>query len=555
MSTPSAPFHPSLNSPALRAFGGVPNEIALKIIEFITRKRDLANLALTCKDLRLLTLPFLYEHIYINEWDWSARDLYNLTSPSNPVSKEIRDITLDRPQHRGQFFYAHWPLLFANIADNQLRSIRIICSTTGSTEFPSDFLDHMFQHQRNLLTLDLRWPPRYLARTPLEEWILPDTSMLTSLTISVHCKSDPCMAEAAGMLLAGAVNLRHLSGVCCMHHTVVGVGRPKDFALAALMIARLGVRFRLKTLTLTGCPEKFNSTAMFCRVFKEILNFSDLQSVTLRECMRKPGNFLFMIANLHPDNKIRDIVIEGGCLDETEIHKLHRFRNLQHLVLAGVDILYSWGASMGMPYTAKEGFIQVCEELSQKKTGTLRTLCVEAFTKLVSSFPALEELWVSLPVPAIRDRNPNLAGAEMQSFLNTIAQAPRLRLVCTLRTPENRQHISAPYDTLVDFYESNPWLPNVAYAMFRQSAAANPALRVVAFGCLPAGREKGRLRAFVRRPKVAASGRFETLIEEISANDLFFEEDFYFWDMFEQFEFEGQHGTPTYIADMMDTSA
>ncbi|KAL1640467.1 hypothetical protein SLS58_006965 [Diplodia intermedia] len=500
MSTPPAPFHPSLNSPALRAFGGVPNEIALKIIEFITRKRDLANLALTCKDLRLLTLPFLYEHIYINESDWSAKDLYNLTSPSNPVSKEIRDITLVRPQHRGQFFYAHWPLLFAALADDQLRSVRIICSATGSTEFPSDFLDHMFQHQRNLLTLDLRWPPRYLSRTPLEEWILPDTSMLTSLTISVHCRSDPCMAEAAGMLLAGAVNLRHL-------------------------------------------------------FFKEILNFSDLQSVTLRECMRKPGNFLFMIADLHPDTKIRDIVIEGGCLEETEIHKLHRFRNLQHLVLAGVDILYSWGASMGTPYTAREGFIQVCEELSQRKTATLRTLCVEAFTKLVSSFPALEELWVSLPVPSIRDRNPNIAGAEMQSFLNTIAQAPRLRLVCTLRTPENRQHISAPYDTLVDFYESNPWLPNVAYAMFRQSAAANPALRVVAFGCLPAGREKGRLRAFVRRPKVAVSGRFETLIEEISANELFLEEDFYFWDMFEQFEFEGQYGTPTYIADVMDTSA
>ncbi|OJD32223.1 uncharacterized protein BKCO1_4000054 [Diplodia corticola] len=559
-----APFRPSLNSPPAHAFGGVPNEIALRIINFIARKRDIANLALTCKDLRLLTLPLLYEHIYITETKWSPQDLCDLTSPSNPASTEIRDITIIRPFPRGQHFYNNWAHLFRHIPNHQLRSVRFICQATP--EHPTSFVDYMFQTQRNLVTLDLRWPPRALSTMPSPDRTLPYLPMLTSIAICVQCNSHVSMAKAAGAMLAGACNLKHLSGGCCVHHTAPG--RPDSFVLTANMLALLGIRFRLKTLTLTGCPWKRNSSVVFCRLLEEIVDFSDLQSLTLRECMRRPGIFLSMIANLYPDTKVRDIVIEGGYFDDTEIYNFQKFRNLRRLVLAGVGVLHTSGPKAGASYSTRKGFIKMCQELTLR-SGTLRTLCLEVcgrgrsrvtlslgrsfsalgedmyrvLTNLVASHPGLEELWISLPTLETHHSEPNGGELEMQAFLNAVSIAPRLRLLCNIRPHKNRQNAEASYDTLVDFYEGNPWLPNVAYEMFRRSASANPALRVVAFGYLPVD---------------GVQGRIETVVEELSAKELFLEEDFYYWDMFEQYEFEGQHASPKLITDCidwMDTSA
>lgn len=223
------------------------------------------------------------------------------------VLEKIRDITIIRHRNPNGFFHDdHGARLFRSIPHDQLRRVHFLPSRNA--ECPASFVYYIFHYQRNVDILDIRWPLSYTYHISAVTWRTDLSRTLTTIAVMVQCVSPNGAAQVTAEILASCSNLKYLFASCCVHRRLPSM--PDMFDVTAQTLVSRGVKLRLKLLDLRGCPNRLNPTRRLCNIFRDIVDFSDLNFLALQEAMGMPTNFLWMIARLNQGLKIRDIIIQ-----------------------------------------------------------------------------------------------------------------------------------------------------------------------------------------------------------------------------------------------------
>lgn len=223
------------------------------------------------------------------------------------VVKKIRDITIIRHINPNGFFDDdHGARLFRDIPHHRLRRVHFLPSRNAVC--PASFVYYIFHYQRNVEILDIRWPLSYTYHISAVSFRTDLSRTLTAIAVMVQCVSPNGAAQVTAEILASCSNLKYLCASCCVHRRFPGMSDMFD-ATAGTLISR-GVKLRLKALDLRGCPNRLNTTRRVCSIFRDIVDFSDLNFLALQEAMGLPTNFLWMIARLNQGLNIRDVIIE-----------------------------------------------------------------------------------------------------------------------------------------------------------------------------------------------------------------------------------------------------
>ncbi|KAL1629733.1 hypothetical protein SLS56_005256 [Neofusicoccum ribis] len=541
--------------PTIPALGGIPNEIAERIVSSITRIRDLKSLNETCRDLRRLTLAALYKHVYIMEDELSPAAFDSLSNPGNLGLEEIRDVTVIRRRDRMPSRY-NWGSFFYHMNDHKLQDIRVIgrsCQVVDSSLFVSHIL-----WQRNLKHLDICC--RYNMQINALQ-LRPTYTALTALTLSCCSCNSTEDNEHLAAIMAEPTNLRSLS--------INGI---KDSCSALIEILKplynAGTRLRgLSSFSLSNLNGSAPEIIEALVLLNLVLDFSDIQTLIIESV---PGSdFILGVLKIcqEQDPKLKNLSIYGynDGIDDLEA-LLSTLSMLERLIMTPVFIkppvcteahgLSTLGKAIKNTGSGVPNIRTLCFDVRAWKTMSGRFQDYPDFepvAKLLRTLPLLEELWINFPIV---DKSFYFKAEErMETFLRMIAEAPRLRLLCNLRSNQYIPVSLLPECELSKFWGNDPWLHHTATTMLQRANTSNKALKVIAFGYLPCFDCQGRIRAFVRRPKLLATGQFETIVEEISAKELFLEEDFYFWDSFKNFEFEEQNAPRTTTSEEMDIDA
>lgn len=463
--TMPAPFRPSLSvtSPTMRAFGGLPNEIAMRIINLIghrthatrlplvqvltrpsrqlSRARDLKNLSETCQDLRRLARARLYEHIYVTETKWPLSRIFEFTRPSNPALKEVLDITFIRtgPHHD---LFLNWDLLLNGIPWHQLRSIRV--TGWSCQDEPSYFVDRVLANQRNLSTFDVRWPrlrgsqffcwPVYRDCIPT---FLP-AGQLTSLTMSIGCETFPANPFSTAAFLTGIVTLKYLSAQFCVS-TVFPTDTMEE-------LEQYGFRLRLESLTLSCCTHSRDTIHVntLHDFLDSIVDFSELQTLTLRNIPGAMHVVAWVGLSQRNNPQLRDLFIEEFSRPLLGLDRIGTLHSLERLVLTGRTNEHEL---QRLTDAIRRNHLQIrtlCLDISSRRRHgapwPMSSLLIDDWSQLrhlLPHLPLLEELWISFPI--IRSNSPKTAEKDMRNLLVSSTPTPQTIMGPLFWTQHNRK--------------------------------------------------------------------------------------------------------------------
>ncbi|KAF2135861.1 uncharacterized protein K452DRAFT_322806 [Aplosporella prunicola CBS 121167] len=501
-------------------------------------------LHLTIFDLHRVVIPILYGDVLVPQQPprttiWEPLLVGGLMKATNHGPEHIRDLRFDYPRDNPGNLPDYVSKLVKRIPSDTLRSVKFLGSSE-TPEVPSDFLVHLMRNQRKLVEIDIRWPPEFNGHWDELASGFP-IHALTTLTIGVKDGITEKSVITTAAFLSTAVNVSNVSiyggqgasnglervlAVVQKYVTQLSKLQLRSFKIAefarglGLAIKTLVMLFdfsKLKSLTITRCDD---SDSLFKKVSMQQPHHKYLAEVSIK---RSHGNM----------DELSKILPHCTALESLELYDVMHMR--RELDLAQVLPFFITGIH-GKIFNIRKLFLH---SIYWSMSAAYYTRGPDLIKRLLEGCPKLEELMLDFPPWIHGDRSS--WNVQQSQFMSIIAHAPRLRLLINTTQDASRLNENQSILTQIDpkppswvsnleqGYLAHPrthqdaWMHNMVSEMFRTFAFTNPKLEV--YGIM----DPSRTRWFVRRPVLKATGKVETVVEEIWPKRMKFEKPEYDW--------------------------